>query len=186
MSNPTPSASPKLALIAQKQAPDALAVARAKARKITWMFFDVDGVMTDGGLFYNAEGESLKRFNVLDGHGLKALKSVGIRLGLISGRSHPATAARAAELGFDVVVQGDSEKGAVFDRIAESMQLDPSLCGHMGDDTPDLQVFSRVGFAAAVSNAVPDVIQAAHWVSTCAGGDGAVRECCEFILESRT
>ena len=81
MSNPTPSASPKLALIAQKQAPDALAVARAKARKITWMFFDVDGVMTDGGLFYNAEGESLKRFNVLDGHGLKALKSVGIRLG---------------------------------------------------------------------------------------------------------
>lgn len=157
-----------------------------RARSLEWMFFDVDGVMTDGGLFYNEQGEAFKRFHVLDGHGLKALKAAGVRIGILSGRSHGATAVRAKELGFDLVVQGESQKGAAFDRLIQTLKVGPQACGHMGDDTPDLEVFDRVGFAAAVPNAVADVLARAHWVSTRNGGSGAVRECCEFILKARS
>lgn len=157
-----------------------------RARSLEWMFFDVDGVMTDGGLFYNEQGEAFKRFHVLDGHGLKALKAAGVRIGILSGRSHGATTVRAKELGFDLVVQGESQKGAAFDRLIQTLKVGPQACGHMGDDTPDLEVFDRVGFAAAVPNAVADVLARAHWVSTRNGGSGAVRECCEFILKARS
>ena len=159
--------------------------AAARARQVEWMFFDVDGVMTDGGLLYGPQGESMKRFHVLDGHGLKLLRKAGIRIGIISGRDHPATSARAKELGFDVVLQGQSDKGAAFDQLVKTHGIDPARCGHMGDDTPDLDLFSRVVFAAAVPNATADVLAQAHWVSNRQGGDGAVRECCEFILNSR-
>lgn len=156
-----------------------------RARRIEWMFFDVDGVMTDGGLFYGAQGESLKRFHVLDGHGLKMLKSAGLRIGILSGRQHAATEIRAKELGFDIVIQGASNKGEAFDRLSAEHQLSGAVCGHMGDDSPDLDVFSRVHFAAAVPNAVDDVLAQAHWVSLRSGGQGAVRECCDFILRAR-
>lgn len=157
-----------------------------RVRRLQWMFFDVDGVMTDGGLYYDANGESIKRFHVLDGHGLKALKAAGIRLGILSGRSHPATAARARELGFDVLVQGAGDKGQAFDALANTHNIVFEACGFMGDDTPDLAVFERVGFAASVPNAVSRVIEMAHWVSSRPGGQGAVRECCDFILQCRS
>lgn len=156
-----------------------------RARAIRWMFFDVDGVMTDGGLFYGVQGETLKRFHVQDGHGLKALKAAGVRIGIVSGRTHDAVAYRAKELGFDVVVQGESRKGQAFDRIAKECGIDPQDCGHLGDDTPDIEIFDRVQFAAAVANSTDDVLKRAHWVSQRRGGDGAVRECCDFILQSR-
>jgi 3-deoxy-D-manno-octulosonate 8-phosphate phosphatase (KDO 8-P phosphatase) len=159
--------------------------AASRARQLDWMFFDVDGVMTDGGLFYGPQGESIKRFHVLDGHGLKVLRQSGVQIGIISGRQHDATTVRAKELGFDVVLQGQADKGLAFDRLAAELGLDPARCGHMGDDTPDLALFARVGFAAAVPNATADVIAQAHWVATRHGGNGAVRECCEFILKSR-
>lgn len=159
--------------------------AMQRARKIRWMFFDVDGVMTDGGLFYGAQGETLKRFHVQDGHGIKALRAAGIRIGILSGRRHDAVAFRARELGMDVVVQGEHQKGAAFDRLVKEMGIDPMACGHLGDDTPDIEVFDRVSFAAAVANATNDVLAKAHWISRRRGGDGAVRECCDFILRSR-
>lgn len=159
--------------------------ALARARRLTWMLFDVDGVLTDGGLFYGPQGETLKRFHVLDGHGLKQLKAAGIRIGVLSGRAHEAVSRRADELGFDVVLQGEHDKGAAFDRLVKDTGLDPQTCGHMGDDSPDLDVFARVGFAAAVPQAVPEVLAAAHWISSRSGGMGAVRECCEFILKAR-
>lgn len=159
--------------------------ARNRAQQLTWMFFDVDGVMTDGGLFYGPQGEAFKRFNVLDGHGLKRLKLAGIQIGIISGRSHEATAVRAKELGIEVVRQGQSDKGAAFDQLVKEFGLDPARCGHMGDDTPDIALFDRVSFAAAVPNATVDVLAKAHWVASRRGGDGAVRECCEFILSCR-
>lgn len=162
-----------------------LSLARARARALEWMFFDVDGVMTDGGLFYGERGESLKRFHVLDGHGLKALRSAGIKIAMLSGRQHPANEKRGKELGFDLIIQGESSKGAAFDHLARSHGFNGQQCGHMGDDLPDLEVFTRVGFAAAAPNAVAEVLAAAHWVSSRAGGQGAVRECCDFILESR-
>ena len=163
-----------------------LADLRQRCRQLEWMFFDVDGVMTDGGLFYNEQGEAFKRFHVLDGHGLKALKAAGIKIGILSGRSHAATAARGRELGFDLVIQGQSDKGPAFDALMKTHAINPERCGHMGDDTPDLAVFSRVAFAASVPNAHPSVLAQAHWVATRQGGHGAVRECCDFILESRT
>lgn len=160
--------------------------AQRRARQIQWMFFDVDGVMTDGGLYYGAQGETLKRFHVLDGHGLKALKTAGIQLGILSGRQHMATEIRAKELGFDIVIQGAGNKGESFDRLLAEHRLSGSVCGHMGDDSPDLEVFSRVHFAAAVPNAVDEVLAQAHWISRKAGGQGAVRECCDFILKARS
>jgi 3-deoxy-D-manno-octulosonate 8-phosphate phosphatase (KDO 8-P phosphatase) len=162
-----------------------LADVRRRCQQLEWMFFDVDGVMTDGGLFYNDQGEAFKRFNVLDGHGLKALKAAGIKIAILSGRSHPATAARGRELGFDLVIQGQSDKGPAFDALLKTHAINPERCGHMGDDTPDLALFARVAFAAAVPNAHPSVLAQAHWVSSRQGGHGAVRECCDFILESR-
>ena len=162
-----------------------LALARLRARELEWMFFDVDGVMTDGGLFYGAQGEALKRFHVLDGYGLKALKAAGVRIGILSGRSHPATEFRAQELGFDAMVLGQSAKGVAFDALAREHSLNPLRCGHMGDDIPDLEVFDRVGFTAAVPDAVDSVLSRALWVSSRQGGAGAVRECCDFILSSR-
>lgn len=149
------------------------------------MFFDVDGVLTDGGLYYSGQGETLKRFHVLDGHGLKALQQAGLRLGILSGRTHPATEARARELGFDVVIQGAQHKGFAFDQVLHERGILASECGHMGDDLPDLEIFDRVHFAAAPPHAVDAVLAAAHWISGKAGGFGAVRECCDFILESR-
>ena len=160
--------------------------ARRRARQVQWMFFDVDGVLTDGGLYYGAQGETLKRFHVLDGHGLKALKAAGIHLGILSGRQHMATEIRAKELGFDIVIQGASLKGKAFDALLAEHRLTGAVCGHMGDDSPDLEVFSRVHFAAAVPNAINEVLARAHWISRKAGGQGAVRECCDFILEART
>lgn len=168
----------------QPQPPD-LDQASLRVRTLKWMFFDVDGVMTDGGLYYNANGEALKRFNVLDGHGLKALKLAGIRIGILSGRSHPATQARARELGFDVVIQGAEHKGQAFDRMAAEFGVAAADCGYMGDDLPDLEIFSRVHFAATVPNAIEAVQAAAHWISRRPGGAGAVRECCDFILGVR-
>lgn len=159
--------------------------AMQRARTIDWMFFDVDGVLTDGGLFYGPQGETLKRFHVQDGHGIKALRAAGIRIGILSGRSHDAVAFRAKELGIEVVVQGENGKGAAFDRLVKAMGIDPMACGHLGDDTPDIEVFDRVGFAAAVANATDDVLAKAHWISRRLGGDGAARECCDFILQSR-
>jgi 3-deoxy-D-manno-octulosonate 8-phosphate phosphatase (KDO 8-P phosphatase) len=139
------------------------------------MFFDVDGVLTDGGLFYSGQGETLKRFHVLDGHGLKALQQAGLRLGILSGRTHPATEARARELGFDVVIQGAERKGPAFDQVLRERGILAAECGHMGDDLPDLEIFDRVHFAAAPPHAVDAVLAAAHWISGKAGGFGAVR-----------
>jgi len=159
--------------------------AARRAKALRWMFFDVDGVLTDGGLFYSGQGETLKRFHVLDGHGLKALQQAGLRLGILSGRTHPSTEARARELGFDVVIQGAERNGPAFDQVLRERGILAAECGHMGDDLPDLEIFDRVHFAAAPPHAVDAVLAAAHWISGKAGGFGAVRECCDFILEAR-
>lgn len=162
-----------------------LAMATSRAKELEWMFFDVDGVLTDGGLIYGEHGETLKRFHVLDGHGLKMIRNAGIRLGIISSREHPAVSVRAKELGFDVLIQGAPDKGLAFDEISQAKNIKPVLCGFMGDDTPDLEVFCRVGFTASVPNAILAVREQALWVSQSIGGHGAVRECCEFILGCR-
>jgi 3-deoxy-D-manno-octulosonate 8-phosphate phosphatase (KDO 8-P phosphatase) len=159
---------------------------RSRAAGLKAMFFDVDGVMTDGGLFYDGNGEALKRFHVLDGHGLKMLQEAGVLVGILSGRSHPAVTARANELGLTEVHLGLADKLAQLTAICQRHALDLHACGHMGDDLPDLSVMQAVGFSATVSTAVAEVRQQAMWTAQWPAGAGAVRELCDFILKCKS
>jgi 3-deoxy-D-manno-octulosonate 8-phosphate phosphatase (KDO 8-P phosphatase) len=159
--------------------------APARARGVRLALFDVDGVLTDGRLWYGAEGEALKSFHILDGHGLKMLAASGVETGLLSGRDSPATAARARELGLAHVMLGVSDKLARFEELAARLGIPASQCAFVGDDLPDLPVMRRCGLAVAVANAVAEVKAAAHHVTAARGGEGAVREFCEFVMRAQ-
>lgn len=149
------------------------------------MVFDVDGVLTDGSLYFGEHGEMFKRFNALDGHGLRLLMEGGFKVALMTGRSGPVVARRAAELGISEVLQGVRDKGAALAELAQRQGVQLDQTGYMGDDIIDLPAMQRAGFAASVSNAPGYVAQAAHWVSTQPGGSGAVRECCDLLLAAQ-
>lgn len=158
---------------------------RDRARAVRLMVFDVDGVLTDGSLWYAESGEAVKPFNALDGHGLRLLREQGIRVAWISGRNSAITARRAAELGISPVIQGVRDKITTLEDLAREAGLTLQALGYMGDDIIDLPALQRVGFAASVPNAPLYVSQAAHWVATRPGGSGAVRECCDLILAAQ-
>ncbi len=153
--------------------------------RIELMIFDVDGVMTDGKLYFGPEGEALKAFSVLDGTGLKALAAGGVVVAVISGRDSPMTARRCAELGILHVVQGVSDKAEAFETMRRELGKAPEECGFMGDDEADVPVMRRVGFSATVPGAADGVADFAHWVSRREGGAGAVREVCDLLLAAR-
>jgi 3-deoxy-D-manno-octulosonate 8-phosphate phosphatase (KDO 8-P phosphatase) len=159
--------------------------AHARARRVRLALFDVDGVLTDGRLYYGPGGEAMKVFNILDGHGLKMLAQTGVATGLLSGRVSEAAAARARELGMSHVILGAQDKLAHFEALLARLGLDAGQCAFVGDDLPDLPVLGRCGFAAAVANAVPEVRASAHLVTGAAGGNGAVREFCEFVMRAQ-
>lgn len=159
--------------------------AATRARGVRLALFDVDGVLTDGRLWYGAGGEVLKAFHILDGHGLKMLAASGVATGLLSGRDSPAAAQRAKELGLAHVMLGVPDKLARFEELAGRLGLEPSQCSFVGDDLPDLPVMKACGFAVAVANAVPEVKAAAHHVTGARGGDGAVREFCDFVMRAQ-
>ncbi len=153
--------------------------------RIELMVFDVDGVMTDGKLWFGADGEVLKVFNVLDGAGIKALSAAGVVAAVISGRESPITLRRCAELGIEHIAQGIADKGAAFDAMRHRLGKSAEVCGYMGDDEIDIPVMKRVGFAATVPNAADGVAEHAHWVSRREGGAGAVREVCDLLAQAR-
>ncbi|HEX4332183.1 MAG TPA: HAD-IIIA family hydrolase [Usitatibacter sp.] len=157
----------------------------ARARTVRLAIFDVDGVMTDGTLYFGAQGEAFKAFNILDGHGLKMLQSAGVAVAILSGRSSEAVARRAAELGIREVVQGAADKVAAFEEMRGRLAVDASACAFVGDDLPDLAVMRRCGFAVAVANASDPVKSAAHYVTRALGGRGAVREFCDLVLRAQ-
>ena len=159
--------------------------AMERASKIKLMIFDVDGVLTDGGLRYGAEGELIKTFHVLDGHGIKLLQEYGVQVGIISARNSPIVARRAADLGIQHLKQGVHDKRVAFEQTLEDLHLTAKACGFMGDDVIDLPVMTRVGFAASVPNGHPEVQTRAHYVAQAGGGHGAVREVCDFILRAQ-
>lgn len=161
------------------------AALRERLTRIKLMIFDVDGVLTDGSLWYGEQGEMFKRFNALDGHGLKMLTSSGIKVALVTGREGPIVDRRAAELGLGDVIQNVRDKGAVLAELVARYHLTLEESGFMGDDLIDLPAMQRAGFAASVPDAPPYMSQAAHWVATKSGGKGAVRECCDLILASQ-
>ena len=170
---------------------EALVLSRAtpaiieRVRKVKLMAFDVDGVLTDGRLWYSPQGEQMKCFHVHDGHGLKLLMESGITVALITGRDGAIAGRRAAELGIGVVHHGIRDKARALQAIAQDHGCDLSEVGYMGDDIIDIPAMQRAGFAASVPNAPPYVVQAAHWVASTPGGSGAARECCDLILAAQ-
>ena len=153
-----------------------------QAQSIKVAFFDVDGVLTDGGLYFAETGETLKRFNTLDGHGLKLLQKAGITPAIISGRDSPALRARLAALGVEHAYFGTEDKAPAALRVLQSLGLDWSQAAAIGDDWPDLPMMRRSQFAAAPANAHAEVRALADYVTTAVGGQGAAREFCDLLL----
>jgi 3-deoxy-D-manno-octulosonate 8-phosphate phosphatase (KDO 8-P phosphatase) len=158
---------------------------RERANAIRLMAFDVDGVLTDGRIYYGHDGETLKAFNTLDGHGIKQLAKAGIEIAIITGRRSGIVATRAAELGIERVHQGVGDKAAVLATLLEQTGVTLDAVGYMGDDWPDLPVLCKARFACAPANAHADVQARVHYVATARGGEGAVREVCDVILRAR-
>jgi 3-deoxy-D-manno-octulosonate 8-phosphate phosphatase (KDO 8-P phosphatase) len=144
--------------------------------------FDVDGVLTDGGLYLSDSGEEFKRFNSLDGHGLKMLRASGVELAIITGRTSRCVEQRAKNLGIARLYQGVEDKLAVMQTLLAELKLAPEAAAFMGDDVVDLPVMRRVGLALSVPAAPQVVRDHAHYVSRREAGHGAVREVCEMIL----
>jgi 3-deoxy-D-manno-octulosonate 8-phosphate phosphatase (KDO 8-P phosphatase) len=158
---------------------------RTPLASIELLILDVDGVLTDGSLYFSGRGEALKVFHARDGHGIRLLLESGVEVAAISGRRSAAVTARMRELEVRHVVQGCRDKVAALKRVARRLGLAPLSCACIVDDTPDLPLMSAVGFAAAVADAHPLVLSAAHWVSTLPGGRGAVREFTDAMLRAR-
>ena len=159
------------------------ALGRAKALKL--MIFDVDGVMTDGMLYYSERGEELKAFNIQDGHGVKMLRQYGVEVALITARRSRAVELRAANLGIAHLHQGVEDKRGAYAALLAQLGLDAAQSGYMGDDLLDLPLITRCGFAATVPAAPEALKRRAHYVTRAHGGHGAVREVCEFILSAQ-
>ncbi|HET6546491.1 MAG TPA: HAD-IIIA family hydrolase, partial [Rhodanobacteraceae bacterium] len=136
---------------------------RERARRIRLAVFDVDGVLTDGRLWYSDDGRELKAFHVHDGVGLKRLLANGIEVAIITGRSSPLVTERTAELGIAHVYQGQDDKPACLAQLLHALKLDPGATAYTGDDLPDLAVMQQVGLAIAVANAHPSVFEHCHW-----------------------
>jgi len=156
-----------------------------RLKHIRLMAFDVDGVLTDGRLWYGDQGEVFKGFHALDGHGLRLLKECGIVVALITGRKGPIVTRRASELGIAEVHQGIRDKLGCLEALAQEYQLNLEQIGYMGDDLIDIPAMRRAGFAASVPNAPHYITQLAHWVASASGGMGAARQCCDLILAAQ-
>ena len=153
-----------------------------KAQGIMVAFFDVDGVLTDGGLLFSESGETLKRFNTLDGHGIKLLQQAGITPVVITGRDSNPLRVRLQALGIVHAHFGTEDKRPAAEQTLATLGLDWSQAAAMGDDWPDLPVMRRCAFACAPVNAHAEVLAAAHHVTSVRGGDGAAREFCDVLL----
>ena len=163
-----------------------MTVAAGNAASIRLLVLDVDGVLTDGKLWFGRDGEALKVFHVRDGHGIKQLQDAGLEVAIISGRRSPAVDARMRELGVRHVIQGANDKQAALDALLATLDVPAACAACLVDDLPDLPMMRTVGLAAAVSDAHPEVIALADHVTRLAGGQGAVREFCDWLLAART
>jgi 3-deoxy-D-manno-octulosonate 8-phosphate phosphatase (KDO 8-P phosphatase) len=149
------------------------------------MIFDVDGVLTDGTLWYGPGGEELKAFHAFDGHGMKMLAASGVACALLSGRRSAAVTARAAELGIAHVLQGVERKRDGFEALRAQLGLKVEHAGYMGDELVDLPVLTRCGFACAPAQAPEAVRRRVHYVAAAPAGRGAAREVCELVMQAQ-
>ena len=156
-----------------------------KAKKLKLLILDVDGVLTDGKLFFDHQGNEYKSFHARDGHGIKLLRQTGVEVAVISGRKSNSVALRMKNLGIEHVYQGHENKRAAFNEIIGKIGITPEQAAHVGDDLLDLPIMIRVGLAIAVADANFAVKQRADWCTTLPGGLGAVREVCDFIMQAQ-
>jgi 3-deoxy-D-manno-octulosonate 8-phosphate phosphatase (KDO 8-P phosphatase) len=154
-------------------------------RRARALVLDVDGVLTDGRLYYGAKGETLKVFHVRDGQGIKAVAAAGVTVAIISGRKSPHVARRARDLGIKHVFQGVNDKLAALTRLAAQLGLTLEHCVCVGDDTPDAPILAAAGLGVAVADAHTDALTAADIATTRPGGRGAVREVCDWMIAAR-
>ncbi len=154
-----------------------------KLAKIRLLLLDVDGVLTDGRIIYDNQGNELKAFDVKDGHGLKMIQRAGIAVGIITGRSSQVVVKRAEELGIEILYQGAKNKLEPYREILAQHGLTDEQVAYVGDDIVDLPILLRAGFSATVADAVPEVLSLVDYVANRSGGRGAVREICDLVLK---
>ena len=158
---------------------------RSKLARTEMLILDVDGVLTDGRLFYGSAGIELKAFNVHDGYGIKKIQLEGISIAIVSGRTSDIVERRAKELNIRFLFQNVAQKDEVLEELCQESGIQPRHMAHVGDDLPDLALFQNVGLGIAVADARVEVQKSADFVTKAKGGEGAVREVCELILASR-
>lgn len=157
----------------------------ARARKIRLLLLDVDGVLTDGKLYFGNSGEELKAFHILDGQGIRSLQNSGVAVGIITGRESQLVTRRAAELGIEILVQKSPDKRQALQAVANESGLGLEEIAFMGDDYPDLPAIGVAGLGLTVANAHPEVAARCHWQSARNGGEGAVREACDMLMQAQ-
>jgi 3-deoxy-D-manno-octulosonate 8-phosphate phosphatase (KDO 8-P phosphatase) len=157
----------------------------ARAQKIRLLLLDVDGVLTDGRLYFDAKGEALKVFHVRDGHGIKMAQQAGIEVAILSGRRSDAAYHRTRDLGLSRYYEGLRDKVAVLEELLAALNLAPQEVAAVGDELVDLPLMARVGLAVAVADAPREVQAAAFWVTPSPGGKGAVREVTDLLLKAQ-
>jgi len=158
---------------------------QAALRRVRLLVLDVDGVLTDGRLFYGPKGELLKAFHVRDGHGIKQVAAAGITVAIISGRKSAAVLQRARGLGIRHVTQGAEDKLVALRKLAKARGVTLEECACVGDDTPDAPILAAAGLGVAVADAHQDALDAADLVTARNGGHGAVREVCDWLIAAR-
>jgi len=156
-----------------------------RARPISLLLLDVDGVLTDGSITYNHEGKEIKSFHTRDGLGINLLQQAGIKVGLITARQSEAVARRAKDLQLAYVFQGRHDKIEAYEEILRTSGLEDRQIAYMGDDWLDLPLLVRVGFAVTVADGASEVRKLAHYTTRALGGRGAVREICDLLLEAQ-
>jgi 3-deoxy-D-manno-octulosonate 8-phosphate phosphatase (KDO 8-P phosphatase) len=156
---------------------------KKRAQGIRLLLLDVDGVLTDGRIIFDGDGREWKFFNVKDGHGIKLVQRAGLEVGILSGRRSRAVSVRARDLGITLVVQQALDKGQALEKILFRKNIEAREICYVGDDVVDVPVFSRVGLAVAVADAVAEAKAGAHYITRCSGGRGAVREVCDLLLK---
>jgi 3-deoxy-D-manno-octulosonate 8-phosphate phosphatase (KDO 8-P phosphatase) len=156
-----------------------------RARQVRWLVLDVDGVLTDGRLHYSSAGEESKAFHIQDGLGIKLLQASGVRVAVVTGRQSSAVERRARELGIEQVAQGVEDKLAAFQRLLAEAGVGAAQAACVGDDLPDLPLLRRCALGITVPDAPELLRRHAHYVTVRRGGDGAVREVCELLMQAQ-
>ena len=159
---------------------------RARLKRLKLLSLDTDGVLTDGGVYFTDRGEEMRKFNIKDGLGMQRVQGVGVKILMMTGSIAPAIEHRARALGVDRIYLDTRDKLARLVSVCDELKIDLSEVAHVGDDLTDVKLFEAVGIPMTVADGVPEVLAMAHYVTQRRGGDAAVREICDLIVEAKT